>query len=137
MSLPKITVQTTINISLSEAWNCWTNPELITNWNFASDDWHCPKASNDLIEDGKFSYTMASKDGSMSFDFDGKFSLIDEPNRIHYLLDDNRKVEISFKQEDDHVILTEVFEAETENSLELQQAGWQAILDNFKKFAEK
>lgn len=137
MSLQKITVKTRVQSNLEKTWDCWTNPAHIVNWNFASDDWHCPKADNHLQEGGTFSYTMASKDGAMSFDFSGKFSSVDAPNSIHYLLDDGRTVEIEFSMDEDAILVTETFEAETQNSIELQQFGWQAILDNFKKYVEK
>lgn len=136
MTVTKITVETTINASIEKVWDCWTKPEHVTQWNHASDDWHCPKAENNLTENGKFSYTMASKDGKMSFDFEGIFTLIKEYETIHYLLGDGRKVQISFIQLEGKVKVVETFEAEQINSVELQKNGWQAILDNFKRHVE-
>jgi len=133
----KITVETTINAPLEKVWEAWTKPEHVIHWNHASDDWHCPKAVNNLTQNGKFSYTMASKDGKISFDFEGIFSLIKEPETIHYLLGDGRTVEILFTETDGQVKVVETFEAEQINSVELQRAGWQSILNNFKLYVEK
>lgn len=136
MTTTKITVETTINAPLKKVWECWTKPEHVMHWNHASDDWYCPKAENNLTQNGLFSYTMASKDGKMSFDFEGIFSLIKEPETIHYLLGDGRTVQISFTEINVQVNVVETFEAEQMNSVELQQAGWQSILNNFKKYVE-
>ena len=136
MTVTKITVETTINASIEKVWDCWTKPEHVMHWNHASDDWHCPAAENDLRENGKFCYTMASKDGKMSFGFEGIFTLIKECETIHYLLGDGRKVQISFIQTVGKVKVVETFEAEQMISVELQRNGWQAILDNFKLYVE-
>ncbi len=136
MKKTKITVETIISAEASKVWNCWTQPEHITKWNFASDDWHCPKASNDLKVGGKFSWTMASKDGKMSFDFEGIYNTIIEQKQIIYTLLDDRRVVIDFTDLGGKIKLTETFEAEEINTLELQKGGWQAILDNFKKHVE-
>jgi uncharacterized protein YndB with AHSA1/START domain len=132
-----ITVNILVNASLDNVWGSWTNPEHIMNWNFASDDWHAPAAINELVVGGKFVYTMAAKDGSFSFDFSGKFTELSPNKSISYLLDDGRKVDISFEPFDDQVMVIESFEAETENTEELQRLGWQAILNNFKKYTEQ
>lgn len=131
-----ITVQTTVNASLEKVWAFWTQPEHIMQWNNASDDWHCPKATNDLKVGGKFNYTMAAKDGSMSFDFEGDYSKVNDFSLIEYHIIDGRKVIIQFEKTDEGVQITESFDPENENSEELQQQGWQAILDNFKKHCE-
>ncbi len=131
-----ITVQTTINKPISTVWDCWTQPEHIVKWNFAGEDWHCPAASNDLRVGGKFSYTMAAKDGSFSFDFSGSYLQIAEKKHLEILLDDERKVWLEFSENGNETIVIEKFEAESENTPELQQTGWQMILDNFKKHAE-
>jgi uncharacterized protein YndB with AHSA1/START domain len=131
-----ITVNVLVNASLESVWDSWTNPKHIVNWNFASDDWHAPKASNDLQVGGMFVYTMAAKDESFSFDFSGKFTELTVEKSISYLLDDGRKVDISFEMFEGQVMVIESFEAETENTEELQRMGWQAILDNFKKYTE-
>ena len=132
-----ITVQTTVNAPLEKTWQCWTTPEHIVHWNFASDDWHAPAAENDLRVGGKFSYRMEAKDGSFGFDFGGVFTRIETNKQIDYLLGDDRTVQTTFVAEGNKTIVTEVFETEDENSVELQQTGWQAILNNFKKYTEK
>lgn len=136
MDMEKINIESVIRANSSKVWKYWTEPEHIVNWNFASDEWCCPKAENELKEGGEFSYTMAAKDNSMSFDFKGVFSRIDKGKQINYLLGDGRTVEIQFIEVGDHTKVIEVFEAEKINSLEMQKSGWQAILDNFKKYVE-
>ncbi len=131
-----ITVQTTVKASLEKVWAFWTQPEHIMQWNNASDDWHCPKASNDLKTGGKFSYTMAAKDGSMSFDFEGTYTNVTKFSLIEYHIIDGRKVIISFEETLDGVIIKESFDPENIHPEELQQQGWQAILNNFKQYSE-
>ncbi len=133
----KIKIQTKVNAPIEKVWTFWTEPKHIMEWNNASPDWHTPKATNDLKVGGKFCATMAAKDGSMSFDFCGIYDDIIPLQKIAYTLEDNRKVEIVFEEIDSEVQITEVFEAENQNSLEMQQQGWQAILDNFKSCVEK
>jgi uncharacterized protein YndB with AHSA1/START domain len=131
-----ITVQAIINASLEKVWEYWTYPIHVVNWNFASDDWHCPKASNDLRIDGTFIYTMASKDGKMSFDFEGEYTFVSTFSTIEYIMADGRKVKITFEVGDNGVLVTESFDPENENSEELQREGWHAILTNFKTCVE-
>jgi uncharacterized protein YndB with AHSA1/START domain len=131
-----ITVQNNINAPIETVWECWTNPEHITKWNNASDDWHTPYAENDLRTGGRFKSTMASKDGTMSFDFEGEYTLVEQNEAIEYVMADGRKVEISFAATPSGVAVIESFDPETENSEEMQQGGWQAILNNFKKYVE-
>lgn len=131
-----ITVEATVNVPVQKAWHLWTSPEHITQWNNASDDWHTPKAESDLREGATFCYTMAAKDGSFSFDFAGTFDRITENELITYTIGDGRKVQVHFKAEGDTTVITEIFEAENIHSTELQQQGWQAILNNFKRYAE-
>lgn len=132
----KITVATVINAPVEKVWNLWTDPKHIIRWNNASDDWHTPRAENDLRVGGKFLSHMAAKDGSMGFDFTGTYTTVELHKQIDYTMDDERKVQISFASEGNTTSVTETFEAEQMNSVELQQAGWQSILDNFKKYAE-
>lgn len=132
----KITVECTIKSSIDKVWNYWTTPEQIMLWNNASDDWYCPKASNNLKVGGRFLYTMAAKDGSFSFDFEGTYTEVIENKSIKYVLDDEREVSVDFIAIGDMVEIVETFEAETQNTVELQQFGWQAILNNFKKLVE-
>ena len=131
-----ISVKTLINAPIIKVWNFWTEPKHIMNWNNASEDWHTPYSTNDLKVGGKFSYTMASKDGSMSFDFGGTYNEVIPMKKIVYTLDDDRKVTINFENSNNQVEITEIFEAENQNPKEMQQQGWQAILDSFKKYVD-
>ncbi|KIO53027.1 SRPBCC family protein [Flavobacterium hibernum] len=131
-----ITIQNTVNASIDKVWDFWTTPEHITKWSFASPDWHTPHAENDLREGGKFSSTMAAKDGSMSFDFGGEYTLVEKNKAIEYILEDGRKVEISFTETPSGVEIIQSFDPETQNPEEMQRGGWQAILDNFKSYTE-
>lgn len=135
-SLKPISIYTSVNASLEKVWEFWTTPNHIINWNQASDDWHTTKASNDLRVDGTFSSTMAAKDGSMSFDFEGKYSLVEPHKKIKYSMIDGRTVTVTFYNIDNQTVITETFDPETQNSPELQRNGWQAILNNFKKYTE-
>lgn len=131
-----ITVETIIHSTLEKAWQCWTDPAHITQWCFASDDWHAPSATNDLRSGGSFTTRMEARDGSFGFDFGGVYDVVIPLERIAYTMDDGRRVQIDFLPEADHVRVIERFDAETENSPEMQQAGWQAILDNYRKHVE-
>lgn len=131
-----ITVQNKVNVSIDKVWKCWTSPEHITKWNNASDDWHTPYAENDLQTGGKFKYTMASKDGTMSFDFEGEYTSVEQNKTIKYVMADGRKVEVNFAEIPGGVMVIESFDPETVNPEEMQRGGWQAILDNFKKHTE-
>ncbi len=131
-----ITVTATVNAPLEKVWQSWTAPEHITNWCFASPDWCAPRAENDLRAGGKFMTRMEARDGSEGFDFEGIYSAVETHKKIAYGLSDGRKVEISFETAGDATLVTETFDAETENPVEMQRGGWQAILDNFKKYTE-
>lgn len=130
----KITVETIIEASINKVWDFWTNPMHIIHWNHASDDWHSPSVVNDLRPGGKFSYRMEAKDGSSGFDFEGVYSEVKEHELISYSMTDDRKVDIHFIQNGNSIIVSETFDPESVNSLELQKSGWQSILDNFKKY---
>ncbi len=132
----KVTVQSTIQAPVNKVWKFWNEPEHIKQWAFASDDWHAPSASNDLKVGGRFSTTMAAKDGSFSFEFGGIYDEVDEHKSIKYTMDDGRTTEISFESADGDTKIVETFDAEDMNPVEMQQSGWQAILDNFKKYVE-
>lgn len=132
----KITVETTVNVTVEKAWEHWTNPQHITKWNHASDDWHTTKAENDLRVGGKFSSRMEAKDGSFGFDFSGVYNDIKIYELIAYTMDDGRTNKITFISKDSQTQVIETFDAENENPIELQRGGWQAILDNFKKYVE-
>jgi uncharacterized protein YndB with AHSA1/START domain len=131
-----ITVETTVNAPVEKVWLLWTKPEHITRWNNASDDWHTPSAENDLRVGGKFTSRMEAKDGSVGFDFWGIYTTIEPHQYIGYTLGDERKVEIRFVADGNKTRVIETFDPEEVNSAELQKTGWQAILDNFKKYAE-
>lgn len=130
-----ITIETIIPATLAKVWDSWTNPESVTQWNFASPDWYCPKAVNHLAVGEKFVYTMAARDGSMSFDFSGTYTQIDPHKLIRNQLDDGRMMTVIFKSIDtEQTKVIETFEAEDINTLDLQRQGWQAILDNFRQY---
>jgi uncharacterized protein YndB with AHSA1/START domain len=133
----KITVETTVHAPVEKVWKYWTEPTHIKKWNNASDDWHTPVAENDLRAGGKFLSRMEAKDGSFGFDFGGIYDEVKLHEVIAYTLDDGRKVKITFKGQENETEVIETFDAETMNPIEFQQQGWQAILDNFKKYAEQ
>jgi len=132
----RITVIAMIGGEEGKVWSYWTDPDHIKKWNTASDDWHCPYAENDVRVGGRFKSTMAAKDGSMSFDFSGVYTKVDYGHRLSYTLDDGRKADIVFSFQCDKICVMITFDAEQQNSIELQRGGWQAILDNFKKHVE-
>jgi len=131
-----ITVETNIKVRLEKLWKFWTNPEDITQWNNASDDWHTATAENDLKVGGKFLYRMEAKDGSMGFDFDGTYDKIIPNELIEYTMSDGRKVKVFFSATNEETKVTETFETEDTHPVEMQRAGWQSILDNFRKYTE-
>ncbi len=131
----KITVSTKINAPVERVWEFWTNPEHIVHWNCATDEWHCPAATNELKSEGTFSWRMEAKDGSMGFDFAGVYRGIEPFKKIEKQLEDGRAVTILFSEQDGASEVTEIFEPD-ENEVELQRQGWQAILNNFKKYVE-
>lgn len=131
-----IHIEANIHASLEQVWECFTQGHHIQNWNFANSDWHCPRAENDLKTGGKFCYTMAAKDGSFSFDFEGVFNEVQIYQSIEYTMADGRKAKVWFEAKDGGILVSEDFEPESQNSHEMQQAGWQAILNNFKQYTE-
>ena len=135
-NLTPITIEAAINAPVEKVWEYWNNPEHIKNWAFASPEWHAPNAANDLRVGGNFSTTMAARDGSMSFDFGGTYTTVEENKLIEYVLADGRQVKIVFEADGEQTRIAETFDPETTNPLEMQRGGWQAILDNFKKLAE-
>jgi uncharacterized protein YndB with AHSA1/START domain len=132
----KITVETTIQAPVNKVWEYWTEPAHITKWNNASDDWHTPIAENDLQVGGKFLTRMEAKDGSFGFDFSGVYDDVRLNEGISYTLGDGRQVTITFVSQGNETNVIEAFDAENTNPIEMQKAGWQAILDNFKKYVE-
>ncbi len=131
-----VTVTTHVNVSPALAWELWTTPAHITQWNQATDDWHTPYAETDLVPGGKLLWRMEAKDGSMGFDFEATITEVIENEKLAYTLGDGREVVVVFEAKEGGTFVTETFDPETENSAELQQQGWQAILNSFKKYAE-
>lgn len=132
-----ITVRTIVSKDIDTVWELWTSTRHIIHWNNASNDWFTPFAENDLRVNGKFKYRMEPKNGSGGFDFEGVYDEVVLPEAINYTIADGRKVELSFRRLDGGTEIVETFEAEHENPENLQRNGWQAILDNFKKYAEE
>ena len=133
----RITVETTVPVSPELAWEYWTEPRHITQWNQASEDWHTLRAENDLRAGGKFTSRMESKDGKFGFDFWGIYDEVDPHRILASTLGDGRKVHVSFEPVPAGTRIVEAFEAESENSVELQRSGWQAIMDNFRSYVAK
>lgn len=131
-----VTIKALVNASTEKVWNCWTEPQHIIKWNAASDDWHTPRATNDVRPGGKFTSRMEAKDGSMGFDFEGVYEKVVPHQHLSYAMSDGRKVEVTFTPKGNAVEVVETFDAEQTNSIEMQRGGWQAILDNFKKYTE-
>jgi uncharacterized protein YndB with AHSA1/START domain len=131
-----ITVESTVKAPVEKVWNFWTLPEHITKWNNASEDWHTPHAENDLRVGGKFASRMEAKDGSFGFDFGGVYDEVKPLELIEYTIGDGRKVKVTFLSKGNETKITETFEAEGQNPIEMQRGGWQSILDNFKKYVE-
>ncbi|MCD6011686.1 MAG: Activator of Hsp90 ATPase 1 family protein [Flavipsychrobacter sp.] len=132
----KVTVQNTVNAPVEKVWTLFTTPADIMNWNSASPDWHTPKAENDLRTGGNFSFTMAAKDGSFSFDFAGVYDEVQNHQVIAYTMGDGRQARTTFEPSGSTTKVTTTFDAESENPVEMQRGGWQAILDNFKNYTE-
>jgi uncharacterized protein YndB with AHSA1/START domain len=132
-----ITVQAVIHASIADVWKKWTGPEHIVHWNNASDDWHTPWAKNDLRAGGKFVSRMEARDGSFGFDFEGIYDEVVINSLIIYHIADSRKVTVTFSSENGLTNVTETFETETVHSPELQQQGWQSILNNFRRYCEE
>jgi uncharacterized protein YndB with AHSA1/START domain len=131
-----VTIETVISAPIEKVWKYWTEPEHITKWNAASEDWHTTRAENDLRVGGSFVSRMEAKDGSFGFDFGGTYEEVKLYSLIAYSIGDGRKVSISFETLENGTKVVETFEVEDQNSIEMQQKGWQAILDNFKKYVE-
>ncbi len=132
----KITVEATVNAPVEKVWKSWSEPQHIKNWCAASEDWHAPKAENDLRTGGIFSTRMEAKDGSFGFDFGGIYDNVKKNELIEYTMGDGRKVSVHFKSNGSQTEIVETFDAEATNPIEMQRGGWQAILDNFKKYTE-
>lgn len=136
MNTTKIAIEATIAATAEKVWDCYTKPEHITNWNFANDDWCCPSAENDLKVGGTYKARMEAKDGSFGFDFEAVYDEVIPLKKITYTLEDGRVVTTDFEDLNGSTKVSTVFDAETENDIEMQKNGWQAILNNFKKYTE-
>ena len=136
MNATKITIESIISANTKKVWDYYTLPEHITKWNFASDDWHCPKAENDLRVGGKLKSRMEAKDGSFGFDFEAIYDEVVDQKKLAYTMPDTRQVITNFENLGDKIKVTTTFDTENENPVEMQRAGWQSILDNFKKYVE-
>jgi uncharacterized protein YndB with AHSA1/START domain len=136
MEKQKITIEATVLAPVTKVWNWWSEPKHIVKWNNASDDWHTTRAENDLRVGGKFLSRMEAKDGSFGFDFWGIYEEVKNNEAIAYTMGDGRKARVVFSATDTETKVVTTFEAETENPIELQRGGWQAILNNFKKYVE-
>lgn len=132
----KITVQTTVKAPIGKVWNAYVTPADIMQWNSGHPDWHCPSASVDLRAGGAFSSRMEAKDGSMGFDFAGTYTKIVTHQRIEYAFGD-RNATVEFLEGADGITVKVTFDGEDQNPEEMQRAGWQMILDNFKRHVEK
>lgn len=136
MSNPKITIEATISAPIAKVWSYWTKPEHITKWNFAIPEWCCPTAANDLRVGGKYAARMEAKDGSFGFDFEAVYDEVVDQKRLTYTMTDGRKATTEFERIGDRTKLTTTFDAEAQNPVDMQKSGWQAILNNFKTYAE-
>ncbi|MGZ3885180.1 MAG: SRPBCC family protein [Bacteroidia bacterium] len=131
----KITISAAVNADIKKAWDCYTQPGHITKWNFADPSWHCPSASNDMRVGGKYSARMEARDGSFGFDFEAIYSAVEEGETFSYAMLD-REVTVSFKKNGSHTDVFVTFDPENENPLDMQKAGWQAILNSYKSYTE-
>ena len=132
----KVTVESTVKAPVEKVWKYWNGPEHITQWCTATPEWHTPRADNDLRVGGKFSSRMEARDGSMGFDFAGVYDEVKPNEYIAYTMADGRQVSIKFTTQGNETKVVETFDAESQNPVEMQRGGWQAILDNFKKYTE-
>ena len=132
-----VKVETRIAAPIEKVWDCWTMPGHITQWNFATEAWHCPTALNDLREGGRFNWRMEARDGSVGFDFVGAYTKVEQNALIEYMLDDGRNVQIEFNEMNGSTHVVERFDPEQSNPVDMQRAGWQAILENFRKYVER
>ncbi len=135
--LAKIKIEVKLNHDIDKVWRYFTEPEHIVNWYYASDDWHCPRATNTLSVGSKFNFRMEAKDKSFGFDFEGEYLKVVFQDELEYILADGRMVNIFFRSSDNKVILTEIFDPEEVNPIEMQREGWLSILRNFKKYIEE
>lgn len=132
----KITIEALVRAPLERVWSTWNTPEDIMQWNAAQDDWHTTSSAVDLREGGTFLSRMEAKDGSMGFDFGGTYTRVVPCEAIEYRMGDDREVQTRFVETPEGVHITTVFDAENVYPAEQQRQGWQAILNNFKRYVE-
>lgn len=132
-----VSIETLVHAPLEKVWNAYTAPEHITKWNQASEDWHTPHAENDLRPGGRFKSRMEAKDGSFGFDFEGVYDDVEENRLIAYTMPDGRKVRVNFYDQNNLTRVLVVFEPENTNPRDMQEQGWQAILESFKRYTER
>lgn len=137
MPQEKIQIEAFVNAPVAKVWKYWTEPQFITQWNFAIPEWHCPRATIDLRVGGKYSARMEAKDKSFGFDFEATYDEVVPNQRLSYAMPDGRKVITQFKTAGNATQVTTIFDAEQQNPVEMQKNGWQSILNNFKKFTEE
>lgn len=137
MTIQQITIDTTIAAPIERVWEAYTMPADITQWNFASDDWCCPSAEADLKVGGSYKARMEARDGSFGFDFEAIYEEIEPYKAITLAMSDGRKARTTFETTGNGTKVTTRFDAETQNSIEMQRDGWQAILNNFASHVEK
>ncbi len=129
-----VTVEASVPANVGKVWQYYNDPQHIVNWNYASDDWHCPAAENDLRVGGKFRSRMEAKDGSEGFDFEATYDEVVDRRKIAYTMPDGRRATVNFDDLGGETKVTITFDAENEFPVAYQKAGWQAILDNFKNY---
>lgn len=132
----KITVETVVNAPLTTVWDAWNSPADIQQWNSAHESWHTTHSTVDLREGGTFTARMEARDGSEGFDFGGTYTRVVPQKSIEYRMSDGREVQVDFEERAGGVVVTETFDAETQNPPEMQREGWQSILDNFRRHVE-
>ncbi|WP_109467571.1 SRPBCC family protein [Albibacillus kandeliae] len=133
----KITIEALVGAAPDLVWQCYTQPEHITSWNFASPDWHCPSAENDLRPGGRYNARMEAKDGGFGFDLGMTHDEVVPGRKLVSRMDDDRMVEVEFIPEGSDTRVRTTFDAESQNPAEMQRQGWQAILDSFKGYVER
>lgn len=136
MNTQKININARIRTPIATSWERWTNPDHITQWNFATPAWHCPRATNELQPGGRYYARMEARDGSVGFDFEGVYDVVTDYQHLRYTLANGRQVDTRFAEADGATIISLSVDAESENPIDMQREGWQAILDNFKSYAE-
>lgn len=132
-----ITVAVTVDAPPDRAWEAYTSPEAVTQWNQASPEWHCPHAEIDLRPGGRHLARMEARDGSFGFDFTGTYEEVEAPEKLVLRLDDERLSRTAFQPEGSGTRVTTVFDAEGTHSREMQKDGWQAILNSYADYVAR